>query len=120
MDQMDLVCRINVQAEMPFQEFVALITRCAGGAGRMNAVTSDRLDISVFENDDFDIAKSRTGKDRWLHFRYTLEVDPMAGVAPSDYVAAVAALLEALWTSCCEAVAACEFEDCLPRNVRRL
>ncbi len=116
---MDLFCRINVQSELPFREFVAFIARCAGGSGRMNAVTSKSLDISVFENDDFDADKSRAGKDRWLHFRYTLEVDPLAGVPPSDYVAAVGALLEAHWSACSEAVAACDFEDRLPRNVRR-
>jgi hypothetical protein len=115
----DHFCRINVHSELPFPEFVAFVARCAGGSARRNAVASKMLDISVFENDDFDPAKSRTGVDRWLHFRYTLEVDQIAGILPRDYVAAVGALLEALWSSCCEAVAACDFEDYLPRSVRR-
>jgi hypothetical protein len=116
---LDLFCRINVQAEMPFQEFVAFVARCAGGSGRMNAVRARALDISVFENDDFDPEKSHTGEDRWLHFRYTLEVDPAEGAAAGDYVAAVNALLQSLWSSCSDAVAACDFEEYLLRNERR-
>jgi len=76
---MDLFCRINVQTDMPLQELVAFIARCSGGSSHMNAVRGRSLDISVFENDDFDTEKSHSGEDRWLHFRYTLEVDPVAG-----------------------------------------
>jgi hypothetical protein len=116
----DLFCRVNVQAEVPFQEFVSFIARCAGGSAHMNAVRGKMLDISVFENDDFDAKLSNTGKDRWLHFRYTLEIDPIEGVSPRDYVAAVGSLLKALWSSGMDAVASCDFEEQLPRNVRRL
>jgi hypothetical protein len=119
-DSTDLFCRINVQTEMPFQEFVAFITRCAGGSSHMNAVTAKTLDISVFENDDFDADKARIGKDRWLYFRYTLEIDPIKSVSPGGYVAAIGALLKSLWSSGMDAVASCDFEEQLPRNVRRL
>ncbi len=118
-DSMELFCRINVQAEMPFQEFVAFIARCAGGQSRMNAMTSQALDISVFENDDFDTEKSHLGDDRWLYFRYTLEIDPIECISPGDYVAAIGALLKSLWSAGVDAVAACDFEEQLPRNVRR-
>jgi hypothetical protein len=119
-DSMDLFCRINVQAEKPFQEFVIFIRRCTGGSGCMNEVRSQLLDISVFENDDFDANKSHTGMERWLYFRYTLEIDPREGVAATDYIAGIGELLKALWSSRMDAVAACEFEDHLPRNRRRL
>jgi hypothetical protein len=118
-DGLDLFCRINVQAELPHREFVAWVARCAGGSTHLNAVRSQTLDISVDENDVFDADKSRVGKDRWLYFRYTLEVDPAEGVAVGDYVASIAALLRSLWASCMEAVAACDFEDRLPTNERR-
>ena len=78
------------------------------------------LDISVFENDDYDDEKSHTGTDRWLHFKYTLEIDPIEGVSPSDYVAAIGALLKLLWSSGMQAVAVCNFEERMPRNIGRL
>lgn len=119
-DTLDLFCRINVQSEMPHQEFVFFIACIVGGVSRRNSVTSDKLDISVDDNDVFDADKARRGKDRWLYFRYTLEIDPIEGVSPGDYVAAIGTLLESLWSSRMDAVASCDFEARLPRNVRRL
>lgn len=116
----DLFCRVNVQAELPFEEFVSFIGRCAGGPSHMNTVSNKAFDISVFKNDDFDSELSSTGDDRWLHFRYTLEVDPSAGVAPADYVVAIGKFLKSLWSSGMDAVAASEFEEQLTRNARRL
>jgi hypothetical protein len=118
-ESMDLFCRINVQAEVPHREFVATVARCAGGSCRLNAVRSQTLDISVDENDLYDPAKSRTGKDRWLYFRYALAIDPVEGVGSAEYIESLGALLTCLWSSCMEAVAACDFEDELPRNERR-
>jgi hypothetical protein len=86
----------------------------------MNSVRSDKLDISVDDNDVFNAEKARKGKDRWLYFRYTLEIDPIESVSASDYVAAIGILLKSLWSSRMDAVASCDFEDRLPRNVRRL
>ena len=116
----DLFCRINVQAESRFQDIVALIARCAGGSSHENAVRSQTLDISVFENDDYDNEMAHVGEDRWLYFRYRLDIDPIEGVSAKDYVAAIGSLLTALWSAGLDAVAASDFEDHLPRNVRRL
>src|SRR6266404_2326391 len=110
-DDLDLFCRVNVQSEMPHSEFVSFLTRSVGGASRMNSITTDKLDISVDDNDVFDAEKSRTGEDRWLYFRYTLEIDPIAGVAPRDYLVAMDALLKLLWSSGLDAVASCDFEE---------
>ena len=119
-DDLDLFCRVNVQSEIPHSEFVSFIAQSVEGVKRLNSITTDKLDISVDDNDVFDAEKSRTGKDRWLYFRYTLEIDPAAGVAPRDYIAAIGDLLKSLWSACMDAVASCDFEEQLPRNVRRL
>ena len=115
-ENMDLFCRINAQSEMPHGEFVSFIADCVGGRRHLNTVTSDKLDISVDDNDVFDAEKSRTGKDRWLYFRYSLDIDPAEGVSPGDYVAAIGNLLQSLWASRVEAVASCDFEEQLPRK----
>lgn len=116
---LDLFCRVNVQAAMPHGEFVSFIARIVGGTSRLNAVQNSKLDISVDDNDVFDAEKSSTGADRWLYFRYTLEIDPMTGVTDGDYLTAVSALLQSLWSSGLNAVASCDFEDKLPPNMRR-
>ena len=116
---LDLFCRVNVHSEMPHGEFVSFLARSVGGVNRMNSITTNLLDISVDDNDGFDAAKSSTGQNRWLYFRYTLEIDPIANVAPGDYLAAIGTLVKLLWSSGMDAVAACEFEEQLPQNVRR-
>jgi hypothetical protein len=68
-DNFDLFCRINVESALPHQEFVSLLARSVGGAGHLNSVTSDALDISVDDNDVFDPDRSRAGEDRWLYFK---------------------------------------------------
>ena len=117
---LELFCRVNVQSELPHGEFVSFIARSIGGVSHLNSVKSNALDISVDENDVFDAEKARRGKDRWLHFRYTMEIDPIEGVSPINYVTAIGNLLQSLWSSRMDAVASCDFEDRLPRNVRRL
>jgi hypothetical protein len=116
----NLFCRVNVDSEMTHNEFVSFVARGVGGVARMNSIRNQRLDISVDENDVFDAAQSREGADRWLYFRYTLEIDPVEDVSPSDYVTAIETLLGSLWSSGLDAVASCDFEDRLPRNLRRL
>lgn len=96
----DLFCRINVQTDMPHHELVAILAHALGGTSHGNVVKNRLLNISVDDNDVFDPEKSHTGKDRWLHFRYTLEVDPVKGISPAEYVAAIGALLERFWASC--------------------
>jgi hypothetical protein len=116
---LDLFCRMNVQSDLPHEQFVSFLARAIQGVSSLNSVKNETLEILVDDNDVFDPEKSRTGQDRWLYFRYTLEIDPAKGVAPPDYVASVAELLESLWSSSMDAVAARDFEDELPRNERR-
>jgi hypothetical protein len=116
-DNMDLFCRINVQSDLAFEDFVASVAQHAGGSRHMNVVQNGALDISIHKNDIFDPLKSRSGEDRWLYFRYTLEIDPIPGTAPGGYVAAIGALLKSLWSSALDAVVSCDFEDRLPRLV---
>ena len=119
-DNLDLFCRINVQSEMPHHELVSLIAHSVGRAIRMNSVKSDKVDISVDDNDVFDPEKSQLGKDRWLYFRYTLEIDPIEGVSPRDTLLSLARCFDRLWSSRLDAVASCDFEGQLPRNVAPL
>ena len=54
--------------------------------------------------------------DGFLYYRYFLDIDPVQDVDEADYVASVATLLTQLWQSEYKAVAACDFEDRLPRK----
>jgi len=120
LDKSNLFCRINIQSAIPHNEFVGFIADCVAGQSRWNSVTNETLDIPVDTNDSYDFEKSRTGKDRWLYFKYTLEIDPIEGVLRQHYIDSIAAFLESLWAKRVEAVASCDFEELLPRNFRRM
>jgi hypothetical protein len=116
----DLFCRLYLQTDLPHGELVGLLGRCVGGTVHFNSVRSQELDISVDENDLYDPERSGKGNDRWLYFRYTLEITPSQSADSREYVAAISRLLSSLWSAGIDAVAASEFEEQLPTNVRRL
>src|SRR5262249_29775784 len=117
---LDLFCRIYVQADMPHDEFAALVARCSGGARPPHTARSPGPGTSRGGHDVYDGQRRPGGEDSGLYFRYTLEIDPAGAVEPGAYVAAVSRLLSGLWDAGLDAVAACEFEELLPKNERRL
>lgn len=119
-EDIDLYCGIYANSELPHAAFIDFVALRVGGDLVRREVRNESLDISVMRNDTFDPALAATGPDRWLYFPYRLEIDPVAGVSFASYVEAVAGLLTSLWAAEVDAVAACEFEDDLPRNERRL
>lgn len=86
-----------------------------GILGTIASASRSAMSIDVRRNDDFDRDRRLTN-DGFLFFRYYLDVDPASGVPRTSYIVAVAELLEALWRNGCRAVAACDFEDELPRR----
>jgi len=115
----DLFCRVMAQSELPFKAFCARVGEIVGGRVARNGVTSSRVELFVDENDSYDPALCHRGPDRWLRFRYTLEITPAPGTEPDHYIAAVGQLLKGLWSEGIPAVGACEFETRLPVNPDR-
>ncbi len=54
--------------------------------------------------------------DGFLCYRHIIDVDPLGEISREDYVVAVGKLLEQLWAANFGAVAACDFEEELPRS----
>jgi hypothetical protein len=119
LEEAKLFCRIFIQSDLPQPEFVGLVVDCIGGQRRSNSVTSESLDILIDENDSYDLQKAHIGEDRWLFFKYSLEIDPMGNVSRIDYLKSLSNFVESLWKRGIEAVAACDFEELLPRNLQR-
>ena len=69
------------------------------------------LDFDIQRNDEFDPNR----RSDFLFSRYYFDIEPAPRTEESDYVAAVASLVEDLRKSGCRAVAACDFEDALPK-----
>jgi hypothetical protein len=70
----------------------------------------------VDRNEDFDDRRRQEPEDGFLFFRYRLEVSAEHGQARATQILLVTQLLEDFWASGMRAVAACDYEDELPRK----
>lgn len=116
---MDRFCRIFVNSELDYWDFVDLIDAAIGATRHGYFVSNDCMDLWVYRNDTYNPDLIGIGDKRWLSFRYTLEIEPSVGVNFTEYVWSVNTLLQTLWSGNIDAVAACEFEDLLAVNERR-
>ena len=62
------------------------------------------MDLVV--NEDFNEKRTKQDRDRFLFYRYYLEIEPIESVRRERYVESVGRLLERLWQSGGKAVAA--------------
>ncbi|WP_379346705.1 hypothetical protein [Paenibacillus sp. GCM10027629] len=74
------------------------------------------MDLSLVKNDDFDAIQRLDFPYGFLHSRYYLEVEPNGYFEFQRYIMSISLLLESLWASGLNAVAACNFEELLPRK----
>lgn len=111
-----LYCKIFVNASFDRQHLVDKIRSFISGSVQGNRVTNVALQVDVRQNDDYDPAAARQKSDGFLFFHYYLDVDQAPGANRSAFVRGISDLLEAFWACGIEAVAACDFEDELPKK----
>jgi hypothetical protein len=106
----ELYCKIFVDFDGSRDALVRIAAPAGARVGDGFSFESDELSVDVRRNEDFDAGR-RDEPEGFLHFRYYLDVDPVANVARMAYVRAVDQLLGRLWATGAPAVAACDFED---------
>ena len=118
MDAMrSLYCKVFVDADITEDELLEAVSEITHGVPRIGrTVTSADCEVDVVSNEDFDRAKRVDGDDQFLFYPYYLDVLPAAQVSRERYIKSIGDLLESLWRAGCKAVAACSFEDELPRR----
>jgi hypothetical protein len=112
-------CKVYVNGAVRPEDLTLLLLGAFGGERdtRLRHIRSPVVQIDVCRNDGRVSPGVALGEhERFLHFPHCLDVDAPVDVPHADYVAAVAKLLQALWGAGLEAVAACDFEDDLPRH----
>jgi hypothetical protein len=115
----ELYCKVFVDSDDRSRgDLQALLIECLGD--RVKSVGLRSVDgllyaIDVKRNEDFDAIRS-SEPDGFLYYRYYLDVDAVPGQQRVAQVALVAQILERLWEHGYAAVAACNFEDELPRR----
>lgn len=101
-------CRIFVDAEIADTELVGLIGQLLfadDGAPGMEA--------DIVRNDDYDSNRRRQFPGGFIYFRYYIDLYA-GGRSREEQIAAVARVLEGLWSWGIPAIAACDYESALP------
>jgi hypothetical protein len=111
-----LYCKIFVDARLSEKELTAVITRLLGGRLRNFTVEAPVVEVDVRTNDA--VMQVPGEAPSFVNFPFYLDVEPSPERSASreDYVCAVSGLLRGLWDLGLDAVAACQFEDELPRR----
>jgi hypothetical protein len=112
---MKLYCQIYIDTGWPRATLIERLSSMTAGMAELRTVTSSLLEIDVVDNEDFETGKSNAAGS-FLHYRFYLDIEPRDDVDEDGYVKAVGEILEGLWGDGLAAVAACDFEQRLPRG----
>ena len=103
-------CKVFVDAEVSETELIGLT------APVLFAPEDDvSLQVEVLSNEDYDSNRRRQFPDGFIYFHYTLDLY-MSGAPPARQAAIVTRLLKRLWDWGFPAIAACAYEDRLPKR----
>jgi hypothetical protein len=83
----------------------------SGNIDSIGVITSDGLEISVLDNNDFNRQKRQDKEIGFMYYRYLLELEPMQTVKRDSYINSISRLIKYLRTQHCKVAAACDFED---------
>jgi hypothetical protein len=112
----NLYCKIYVDANIPRDELIRIVARLLGGTIDRTTVSTSYSELDIMKNEDFDETLRKTFPDGFLHFRYYVDIESLPGQQRAAQIALVANLLEHLWSLGFQAVAACDYEEQLPRR----
>lgn len=111
----ELYCQIYVDAEISGDELLEKVAQLVGGNVDIDTVCTDNYEIDIKKNEDFNPERRHEEPDGFVYFRYYMDVDALPGQRRSAQIALVTKLLESLWSWGFQAVAACDYEEELPK-----
>lgn len=112
----DWYCKIFVSINQSKQELVCFITNQLTGTVERGTITVSYAEIDVRTNEDFVEQISENDPDAFLHYRYYLDIEPGPLFNRDLYVQTIIKLLTTLRATGARVVAACDFEEELPKG----
>ncbi len=110
-----LYCKIFIDSECDMDFLINKINELVSGQKKLfRTIDTEFGELDVNKNEDFDSEKRCIKPNGFLYSRYYLDVEPNEQIEQEDYIANISKLLQDLWKSDFEAVAACDFEEELP------
>jgi len=111
----DPFCRLYLDSQLDHRQLIVEFAEIVGGEITANLVCSGELDMTIDRNDGFDKERMQL-PDGWLHFPYTVEIDPTDDTASGQYIEALTHLINSCRARRIVVVAVCDFEDRIPKN----
>jgi len=115
-DLSELDCKIFVDGAPDVSELNVWLADLVGGEITDGSVQADGIEMIVAENDEADERAKTEPRRGFLFFDHLVEVYFAASAAHDRRVLEVSRSLEYLWGRGLPAVAACDYEDELPRG----
>jgi hypothetical protein len=112
----DLYCKVFVAGARSCRRITTVIHRHLGARDDGHCLSTEVLEIDVRRNDDSDPNRYAALRRDFVFSPYCLDIEPISGAPRAQYVADVSRLLQGLWAEGWDAIAACDFEEDLPRK----
>jgi hypothetical protein len=117
----NLYCKMFIDFKGELSDADQLIAQLTNGSIKFKwgLIETAFAELDVRKNDSFKTPKERRSKDpedAFLFWKYYIDIEPTEGTARTNYVSMIGRLLLDLWAKEINAVAACSFEDELPKK----
>lgn len=112
----NLFCKVFVDTNEERLSLLSSIKDIVLGTTERWTIDSNSMELELRKNDDFNESLRFEKQDGFLYSRYYIEIEPIGDIKQEQYILSVSMLLENLWALGYEAVAACDFENELPRK----
>ncbi|HEY9691453.1 MAG TPA: hypothetical protein V6D15_04575 [Oculatellaceae cyanobacterium] len=110
-----LYCKLYIDCDVNINELVGLIAKLTSSRIEQWSISTPECEIDVRNNDDFDNKRSKF-PDGFLYYRFYLDIERTEGTERGSYIECISRLLEYFWLLSYKAIAACDFEEELPRK----
>jgi hypothetical protein len=116
MTYQNLYCKIFLDCDLEREQLTQMIAISIDGRIESKTILSNYCEIDIENNEDFHDIQRHDYSDGFLYYPYYLDIEPSEEVLFSSYADVITKLLEYLWNKVYQAVAACDFEEELPRK----
>lgn len=113
--EVDDTFNLYVNTHLSEEDVKTMINEKFSGEIQHYWINLSHIKVEVHRNEEFDANEASTSPHGFLHFRYRLVIEALTE-NEELYIRSVSDLLQFLWSNNIPAVAACDFEEQLPKQ----
>jgi hypothetical protein len=121
LEKEDLYCNLFIDFEGDLKEVDNLVAELTNGnmKSSVRVIETTFAEMDVRRNDGYKTPKELRSKDPdddFLFWKYHIDIETIEHISRSIYISNISKLILKLWAKGIDAVAACGFEDELPKR----